>query len=69
MSNANVFAMQDRRPAGWPCVHPTSWIGEHDSLHMDKELALQGLPFQVYGIIGSVLGLVGMMSVYCDWLR
>ena len=34
-----------------------------------KKLALQGLPCQAPGIIGSTLGLVGPVSVYCDWVR
>ena len=33
------------------------------------QLTLQWLPFQVPGDIESVLGLVGPVSVYCDWLR
>ena len=28
-----------------------------------------GLPCQAPGVIGSALGLVGPMSVYCDWVR
>ena len=32
-------------------------------------LALQWLPYQVPGIIGSALGLVGPLSVYCDCVR
>ena len=27
------------------------------------------LPCQAPGVIGSVLGLVGPVSVYCDWVR
>ena len=34
-----------------------------------SKLALQRLPCQAPGIIGSVLGLAGPVSVYCDWLR
>ena len=33
----------------------------------DLKLALQWLPCQVPGVIGSALGLVGSVSVYCDW--
>ena len=33
-----------------------------------KKLALQWL-CQAPGIIGSVLGLVCLVSVYCDWMR
>ena len=33
------------------------------------KLALQWLPCQAPGIIGSALGLVGPVSVYCDWVR
>ena len=29
----------------------------------------QWLPCQAPGSIGSVLGLVGQVSVYCDWVR
>ena len=32
-------------------------------------LALQWIPCQVPGVIGSVLGLVGPVSVYSDWVR
>ena len=35
----------------------------------DLKLALQWLPCQAPGIIGSVLGLVNLVSVYCDWVR
>ena len=31
--------------------------------------ALQWLPCQAPGMIGSALGLVGPVSVYCDWVR
>ena len=31
--------------------------------------ALQWLPCPTPGVIGSVLGLVGPVSVYCDWVR
>ena len=34
-----------------------------------KNLALQWLPCQAPGVIGSALGLVGPVSVYCDWVR
>ena len=34
-----------------------------------QKLALQWLPCQVPGVIGSALGLVGPVSVYCDWVR
>ena len=36
---------------------------------MTSKLALQWLPCQATGVIGSVLGLVGPVSVYCDWVR
>ena len=34
-----------------------------------EQLALQWLSCQAPGVIGSVLGLVGPVSVYCDWVR
>ena len=36
---------------------------------MTSKLAPQWLPCQAPGVIGSVLGLVGPVSVYCDWAR
>ena len=33
-----------------------------------KKLALQWLPCQAPGIIGLALGLVGLVSAYCDWV-
>ena len=36
---------------------------------MTSKLALRWLPCQAPGLIGSVLGLVGPVSVYCDWVR
>ena len=35
----------------------------------DFKLSLYWLPCQAPGEIGSVLGLVGPVSVYCDWVR
>ena len=34
-----------------------------------SKLALQWLPCQAPGVIGSALGLVGPVSVYCNWVR
>ena len=34
-----------------------------------SKLALQWLPCQAPGVIGSAQGLVGPVSVYCDWVR
>ena len=36
---------------------------------MTYKLALRWLPCQAPGVIGSVLGLVSPVSVYCDWVR
>ena len=36
---------------------------------VNYNLIAQWLPCQVPGVIGSVLGLVGPVSVYCDWER
>ena len=35
----------------------------------DLKLALQWLPCQAPGVTGSMLGLAGPVSVYCDWVR
>ena len=46
------------------------WYDFSASSHTsDLKLALQWLPCQVPGVIGSALGLVGPVSVYCDWVR
>ena len=37
--------------------------------HVTEINSLQWLPCQAPGVIGSVLGLVGLVSVYCDWVR
>ena len=34
-----------------------------------SKLTLQWLPRQAPGVIGSALGLIGRVSVYCDWVR
>ena len=34
-----------------------------------KAVWYQWLPFQAPGVIGSALGLVGPVSVHCDWVR
>ena len=34
-----------------------------------NKLALQWLPCQAPGVIRSALGLVGLASVYCDWVK
>ena len=35
----------------------------------DLKLTLQWLPCQAPGVIGSALGLVDPVLVYCDWMR
>ena len=35
----------------------------------DLNIGTQRLPCQAPGVIGSVLGLVGPVSVYCEWMR
>ena len=34
-----------------------------------QKLVLQWIPYQAPDVIGSALGMVGPMSVYCDWVR
>ena len=38
-------------------------------IQVTQKLALQWLPCPAPGVIGSALGLVGPVSVYCDWVR
>ena len=44
-------------------------FSEVESYQWLKKLALHWLPCQAPGVIGSALGLVGPVSVYCDWVR
>ena len=39
------------------------------TLPVTKKFVLWWFPCQVPGIIGSVLGLVGPVSVCCEWVR
>ena len=41
----------------------------HRIVSMTNKLELQWLYYQVPGIMGSVLELVGLVSVHCDWVR
>ena len=46
------------------------WVIFRDRvIPVTSKLALQWLPCQVPGVTGSVLGLVGPVSVYWDWVR
>ena len=45
---------------------PLQWDCSGSSHTSDLEI---GTPWQVPGVIGSALGLVGPVSVHCDWLR
>ena len=38
-------------------------------ISVTSKLALRWLPSQAPGVIGSALGLVGPVSVCCDWVR
>ena len=35
----------------------------------DLKIGTQWLPCQAFGVIGSALGLISLVSVYCDWMR
>ena len=45
------------------------WIFPGSSHTSDLKIGTQWLPCQAPGGIGSMLGLVGPVSVYCDWVR
>ena len=58
---------QDRKiPGSNPAC---AGIFSESSIPVTQKLALQSLPCQAPGVIGSALGLVGPVSVYCDWVR
>ena len=44
-------------------------VHSHTGHTSDLKLTLQWLPCKAPGDVGSALGLVGPVSVYCDWLR
>ena len=46
------------------CIHTALRLSHTSDLKIGPPVACQ-----VPGVIGSVLGLVGLMSVYCDWVR
>ena len=54
-----------------PGSNPASAVGIFPGrvIPVTSKLALQWLPCQAPGFIWSVLGLVGPVSVYCDWAR
>ena len=35
----------------------------------DLKIGTPVLPCQALGVLGSALGLIGLVSVYCDWVR
>ena len=41
-------------------------VSSHTS---DLKIGIQWLPCQALGAIGSALGLVGPVSIYCNWVR
>ena len=64
----NVSASRAEDPGFESRLRRDFWGSSHTN---DLKLALQLLPCQAAGIIiiGSVLGLGGPVSVYCDWVR
>ena len=51
--------------------HLRQWnfSGPSRTSDLHYKVALQWLPCQAPGVIGSTLGLVGPVSVFCDWVR
>ena len=45
------------------------FFGVEYVIPVTPKLALQWIPCQAPGVIGSALGLVGPVSVYCEWVR
>ena len=39
------------------------------ALSVTKKLALCGLLYHWPSVMGSVIGLVGLVTAYCDWLK
>ena len=78
-SVASAYNAPPRWPSGKASASRAEDPGFESCLHRDffrgqvipvtSKLALQWLPCQALGVIGSVLGLVGPGSVYCDWVR
>ena len=47
------------------CLHGGDFSGSNHTSDLKIGTPVATLP----GVIGSVLGLVGLVSVYCDWVR
>ena len=71
---SSVYEVYLSSCSSWPpslasrsaCSFP--WIPDR-AIVLTKKLASQWLPCQAPGIIGSVLGMVGPVSVYFGWVR
>ena len=65
MAKASALGAED--PEFDSCLRSGDFSG---SSHIsDLKLALQWLLCQAPGVLGSALGLVGSVSVCCDWVR
>ena len=63
------MALLLRRPPRkiWGSNPACDWTFPGQVIPVTQKLALQWLPCQASGVIGSALGLVGPLSVYCEW--
>ena len=69
-----LLGLEARHPSGmrqaWVRVPPLPWdVFLCGFLPVTGQLELQWLPCKASGVIGSALGLVGLVSVQCDWVR
>ena len=62
-----AFASRAEDPRFESRLHREFFRGQ--VIPVTEKLSFQWLPCQAPGIKGSVLGLVGRVSVYCDWVR
>ena len=62
-----AFTSRAKDPGFKSCLHRD--FSRVESFQWLKKYVLQWWPCQAPGITGSLLGLVGPVSVYCDWVR
>ena len=62
-----AFSSREEDPGFESSLRRDSFRGR--VIPVTSKLALQWLPCQAPGVKGSALGLVGPVSVYCDWVR
>ena len=62
-------ALRAADPGFKSCLHRGNFTGLSHTGDLKNGRFSVCLPCQVPGILGSAMGLIGPVSVYCDWVR